>query len=103
MNLIKQHQSLESVGSRGSIRVTLRAARLLDSVIWTPLEDDDERDCMIRLWSSIAFLFVVGIACGFSGTRQLLGSDGLGDVTKAFSVSESNGHTHLSGLCVARS
>ena len=58
---------------------------------------------MIRLWSSIAFLFVVGIACGFSGTKQLLGSDGLGDVTKAFPVSESNNHAHLSGRCAARS
>ena len=100
MNLIKQNQSLESVGSRGSLRVTLRAARLLDSVIWTLLEDDDEGDCMIRLWSSIVLLFVAGIAYDFSGTKQLLGSDGLGDVTKSFPVSESNNHAHLSGRCV---
>lgn len=100
MNLIKLNQSLESVGSRGSLRVTLRAARLLDWAIWTPSEDDNERDCMVRSWSSIVLLFVVGIAFGLSSTKQLLGSDGLGDVREAFSVSESTTHTHLSGRCV---
>lgn len=58
---------------------------------------------MIRLWSSIVLLFVAGIAYDFSGTKQLPGSDGLGDVKRAFLVSESNNHAHLSGLCAARS